>query len=406
MGMPRRSTIERVYRRFVGRLWYGSQLAYEWRLRHFATYIGRHPGDPMETLRYLLGKSEREATDLVNGFKPWLIAQNFHQQRGRCHLDGINGLMIELHKHRVAPWRITHPFKVRAVDKWRQCSQDFRKLAARWFRFQSERRPKTIEIQRTILCRLGRFMSDRRLKLPDITADHVTGWLHHLRDQRLSSTSVSIHMQNARRFFAWLRWQRVVSANPFAAFRTVRKPRRLPRILDPEQVEALLRAASDVKERALVELFYATGCTSVEASTLNIGDFSYSKKQVLLKQVGGQTRMVPISTHAADALQAYIETKTTPSVGDPFFINVIGNRWGNFGMRGAVRRLARGANLGEEVSPQMIRHSFGTHFIDRGGDAVVLKFILGQACFSATNRYRALATSEMRKIYNRSHPRR
>jgi len=197
-----------------------------------------------------------------------------------------------------------------------------------------------------------------------------------------------------------------------------RPARRLPDTLDVPQVEALLEAPSadeprGIRDRALLELLYASGLRISEALGLDRQDLSLEGGFVRVIGKGDKERMVPVGDVALDAVQRYLSDVRRAWIGDdaglarggPLFVSTRGRRLGRMAAWRAVQDAATGANLAGHVTPHTLRHSFATHLLEGGADLRVVQELLGHASITTTQLYTHLTGERIRQVYARAHPR-
>lgn len=202
-------------------------------------------------------------------------------------------------------------------------------------------------------------------------------------------------------------------ADPAKAVRPPTLTRRLPKAIARDQVEALLDAAGigegslPLRDRALVELMYASGARISEAVGLDLGDVDLSARTVRLRGKGSKERIVPVGRFAVSALEAYL-TRARPSLakrpGDALFLNARGGRLSRKGAWLVISAAAGRARL-EGVTPHTLRHSFATHLLDGGADVRVVQELLGHASVTTTQVYTLVTVERLREAYLTSHPR-
>lgn len=204
-----------------------------------------------------------------------------------------------------------------------------------------------------------------------------------------------------------------------------RAPLRLPDALSVEEVELLLeavelpdraaaaaRTAVALRDRALLELLYATGLRISEALGLDLEACSLEGSYVRVLGKGGRERLVPMGEVASDWLRRYLAggrpllVRTTSDAGrGPVFLGARGRRLGRGAAWAIVRSAARRAGLSARVGPHTLRHSFATHLLEGGADLRVVQELLGHASISTTQRYTHLTGTRIREVYARAHPR-
>jgi len=196
-------------------------------------------------------------------------------------------------------------------------------------------------------------------------------------------------------------------------------PRRLPKAISVEQVERLLDAAGfdgtplAVRDRALLELLYATGARISEAVGLAVDDLDLGARSVLLSGKGGKQRRVPVGSFAAAALEAYL-VRVRPALaakgrGTPaLFLNARGGSLSRQSAWTVLRDAAEKAGLdgaASGISPHTLRHSFATHLMEGGADVRVVQELLGHSSVTTTQIYTLVTVDQLREVYAAAHPR-
>lgn len=210
-----------------------------------------------------------------------------------------------------------------------------------------------------------------------------------------------------------------VAANPAASIRTPKKARKLPRHLRPGEVELLLEAAGEpggrdtalaLRDRALLELLYATGLRVSEVVSLDWSDLDLDSRVLRVIGKGGRERMVPFGRPAATCLREWLtewRRRAEPSVenDEPVFLNYRGGRLSDRSVRRIVDRVVQSAALATGLHPHALRHSFATHLLEAGADLRAIQELLGHASLSTTQRYTHVDIDRLLTIYRESHPR-
>jgi site-specific recombinase XerD len=252
--------------------------------------------------------------------------------------------------------------------------------------------------------------------------DELRGYLADLADAGAARATIARRTSTLRTWFALLERRGVVGADPAALLGTPKQGRHLPRVLRVDQVELMIEAAdtgspTGRRDRALIELLYASGARIEEACTLTLDRLDLAQRQVRLEGKGGKDRIVPIGGAAVRALHAYIGegrpalmigSSSRPVDGRPTDGVVLrGDRGGPLGTRDArtiVGRLAAVAGVGH-VTPHTLRHSFATHLLEGGADLRVVQELLGHASLATTQRYTHLSRGRLREVHALAHPR-
>ena len=192
--------------------------------------------------------------------------------------------------------------------------------------------------------------------------------------------------------------------------------KRLPKALSYDQVSRLLQATGDdstpagLRDRALVELLYGTGVRISEAVDLDIDDLKLEERTLIVTGKGNKQRLLPLGGYSIAALDEYF-VRARPALllkgrGNPaVFLNSRGARLSRQSAYGVVRKAAQKAQLGLEVSPHTLRHSYATHLLQGGADVRVVQELLGHSSVTTTQIYTAVTPDTLREVYATSHPR-
>ena len=296
----------------------------------------------------------------------------------------------------------------------------------------------TLRAYRTDLCHFGRFLgawlegvdSDYRgsgsqeRRRPDdpgqrprpvdpreIDPAAVRAWLARMHSAGLTPVTMGRKLAAVRSFCAWLCRMGVLETNPARAVHNPKTPQSLPRFLSEAEVESLLAAPDDSelgrRDRAVLELLYATGLRASELTGLNASDLDFAERLVKVLGKGRKERLVPFGGAAERALRDYLPVReawvTRPE--PAFFLTPAGKRLSNDGLRKLLAQRLREAAIDKRATPHAIRHSFATHLLNAGADLRAIQELLGHASLGTTQRYTHVSTAQLKAIYDKSHPR-
>jgi integrase/recombinase XerC len=221
-----------------------------------------------------------------------------------------------------------------------------------------------------------------------------------------------------RGLFRYASREGLVESNPASGIPTPKAPRTLPRHLRPHEIEALLDAPASregalaVRDRALLELLYATGLRVSELVSLDWRDLDLDGRVLRVLGKGGKERMVPFGRQATAALRAWLQEwdgvragASRPVPGEPVWLNYQGTRLSVRSVRRVVDRAVEDAALAAGVHPHTLRHTFATHLLEVGADLRSIQELLGHASLSTTQRYTHLDVDRLLTVYRESHPR-
>jgi integrase/recombinase XerD len=244
-----------------------------------------------------------------------------------------------------------------------------------------------------------------------VTRDHVLGHLIALRKEGLSARSAARHLSAIRRFHRFLRDERLADRDPTEGMDSPRLIRALPHVLSALEVERLLAAPDlsrkhGVRDAAILELFYACGLRISELAGLPLRDVFMEESMVRVRGKGSKVRVVPLGARAIDRIRAYLPVRSEGKVlDDTLFLSSRGRRMGRSSVWQVVKRAAQAANIRQNVTPHMLRHSFATHLLDHGADLRAVQEMLGHADVSTTQIYTHVSVDRLSRAHRDFHPR-
>lgn len=287
-------------------------------------------------------------------------------------------------------------------------------------RLERGRRPHTIAAYHRDALDLARCVNGWGLVRPaDVRRDDLRRYLAELSEEGYARATLARRTSVLRTWFAVLVRRGMVREDPAALLVTPKQGRHLPRVLRVDQVEAMLDAvvgedALAQRDRALLELLYASGARVAEACGLTLDALDLVQAQVRLDGKGGKDRIVPIGRAAVRALDVYVRSGRPQLMGQVSGPNRVtdavvlrGDRGGPLGTRDArsiVERIALRAGIGH-VTPHTMRHSFATHLLEGGADIRIVQELLGHASLATTQRYTHLSRGRLREVHAMAHPR-
>jgi integrase/recombinase XerC len=300
-----------------------------------------------------------------------------------------------------------------AVDRFASYLSDERRFS-----------PRTVVAYRSDLQRFSDFWEKEfahedaaRTPISKIDTLSVRSYLAHLHRARLSNRSLARHLSSLRSFFRWACRSGHLAKNPAAGLPSPRAPKTLPRAMTLPDTERLLEAEEEglvpERERALFELLYATGLRVSEAAGLDLEDLDFGARLLRVTGKGSKERIVPFGEAAAEAIRAYLPSRSAlrhgssaqdGGDGEPLFVNARGGRLTTRSMARLLKRRLRAAGLPAEISPHALRHTFATHLLQAGADLRAIQELLGHASLSTTQKYTHLDAAKLREVYRHSHP--
>ncbi len=276
----------------------------------------------------------------------------------------------------------------------------------------------TLSAYASDLARLGRHLSGLGVEqLGEVTGHALLGYLTGLAREGQSPRSLARRWVAVRGLFRYLREEGLVDVDPTQGIKLPRAPQRLPELLSPGEIRALIGAPGvdtplGLRDTALLELMYATGCRVSEALDLTTDRLHLDEGLVMLTGKGDKQRLVPVGDCALVAVLAYLESGrpvlAARRKGRPLanvFLNVRGGRLSRQGWFKKLRDHAVAAGITRPISPHKLRHSFATHMLEGGADLRAVQTLLGHADISTTQVYTHLSQRHLREVMDRHHPR-
>jgi integrase/recombinase XerD len=236
-----------------------------------------------------------------------------------------------------------------------------------------------------------------------------------LKDQGLAASSISRHVVSLRMFFKFLQLEAAMKDNPAELLTTPKMWRRVPFVLSVAQMESFLVAPRSgdplwKRDRAILELMYATGCRVSEVCDLLLANVHLNEGYCLAEGKGSKQRMVPLGERAVDVIRVYLEEER-PQLAirqqhAPWLIlSRTGQRLRREAVWELVKRYAARAGIADEATPHTLRHSFATHLLSGGADLRLIQEMLGHASIQTTQVYTQVDNSKLKKIHQQFHPR-
>jgi integrase/recombinase XerC len=198
--------------------------------------------------------------------------------------------------------------------------------------------------------------------------------------------------------------------------RSAKERKTLPKVLSPDEITLLLDTVEErigetrnpdlaLRDRAIFELFYATGIRLSELVGLSVDDIDFDRQALRVLGKGNKERVVFFNDTAAVALEEYLYATPRQTPGGPVFLNRYGARISQRGVEKMFKQVLQQSGLEKHASPHTLRHSFATHMLEGGSDLVTIKELLGHESLQTTQVYTNISRKRMRTVYERAHPR-
>ncbi|KGP72170.1 site-specific tyrosine recombinase XerD [Pontibacillus yanchengensis] len=242
---------------------------------------------------------------------------------------------------------------------------------------------------------------------------NIMQYLHHLNDLNRSSSTVARTLSSIRAFHQFLVRERLAEKDASLHLETPKKERKLPKILSMSDVDALLNIqaneALEIRNKAMLEILYATGLRVTELVTLKVSDLHLTMGFVRCLGKGSKERIIPLGNMAKQSVERYLE-EARPSLvkqkkEDYLFVNHHGNALSRQGFWKILKAVAEEVGIQKEITPHTLRHSFATHLLENGADLRAVQEMLGHADISTTQIYTHVTKARLKDIYRSYHPR-
>ena len=242
---------------------------------------------------------------------------------------------------------------------------------------------------------------------------NITGYLTHLRQEGRSAATVSRSLASLKNFFTYAVSSGFLDESPVTAdIRVERGEKKLPQILSGSEVEKLLSQpacvdAKGYRDKAMLEVMYATGIRVTELIDLNVDDVNLDLKTVKCGS-SRNARAIPLYPAALRALTVYLRDVRASMVPDPseraLFVNVNGGRMSRQGFWKILKFYQAKAHIEKDITPHTLRHSFAVHLLENGADLDSVKELMGHSDISSTQMYTHMINSKLKSVYEKCHP--
>ena len=240
---------------------------------------------------------------------------------------------------------------------------------------------------------------------------HARMFVGFMSRSEMCNSSINRRISSLKGYYKWLERQGNVLKNPFAGMKSLKQGNTLPVSLTFEEIEKVLSEIPDnfagLRDRALIELLYSTGCRVSEICLLDRADVK--GEQIKVKGKGNKERVVFVGLQAGRALADYLDAVIEHAYPDAdsqkaLFINLRGKRLTPRGVQILLQQYCRQANISKKVSPHSFRHSFATHILDEGAGIRTVQELLGHSSLSTTQIYTHTGLDRVKQVYRQAHP--
>jgi integrase/recombinase XerD len=273
----------------------------------------------------------------------------------------------------------------------------------------------TIDAYRRDLSKFVEYAGKKGLRKPtQVKRGDIVDFLGTLYARKLDARSVARHLVSIRQFFRFLLTDELIQDDPAISVESPKLRQSLPEFLSVEEVERLLAqpdvsTAIGLRDKAMIELLYSAGLRVSELCGLAVDDLHAEAGSLRCLGKGNKERLVPVGRRALAVIREYLR-KARPEIlgarsSKYLFVNRSANKLDRIGFWKLLASYGRKAGLRKSLKPHMLRHSFATHLLDRGGDLRSVQLMLGHSDISTTQIYTHVVEERLKKVYKAHHPR-
>ena len=243
---------------------------------------------------------------------------------------------------------------------------------------------------------------------------NVTDFMMYQKDRGLESSSISRHLAAIKAFYRFLVKERILREDPTSLLESPKLFKRIPDVLSIQEIDSILNMPNlkdnkGIRDKAILEIMYATGMRVSEAADLRLGDLNMEVGFLRCRGKGNKERIVPLGKKAIIAIRRYLENARKKlakrSSSDNVFLNRSGKRISRQSLWKIIKYYAKEAGIKKNIKPHTLRHSFATHLLERGAGLRAVQEMLGHADISTTQIYTHINKDRLKGIHQKYHPR-
>jgi len=283
-----------------------------------------------------------------------------------------------------------------------------------YLRYERNASVHTVSGYRRDLTQFIDYIAERGGSLRKVDNVQIRGFLAQLHERKLKKSSAARKLAAIRSFFRFGVMKKWIAENPAKVVATPKQERRVPSFLSEEEMTSFLEVPSTgrpltVRDRAILELLYASGIRVSELVGINLEDANIGERLVRVRGKGKKERLVPFGRTAGERLSAYLRVRSglvEDSIGEKaLFLNYQGRRISSRSVERIVDKYIRLTAVKRKISPHSLRHSFASHLLSRGADLRVIQELLGHESLATTQKYTHINLGQLMDVYRKSHPR-
>lgn len=258
------------------------------------------------------------------------------------------------------------------------------------------------------------FMAERGIsEIAAVSGHDLEDYVKYLEDQKFAAATVSRNIASLKAFYHYMVQEGMVSEDISESLKAPKIEKKIPEIMSPDEVVRLLEQPSgnspkEIRDKAMLELLYATGIRVTELITLKVSDVNMSMSFILCRD-RNKERVIPFGAEARNALSRYLDGTRAEMLenkaSDVLFANCSGQQMSRQGFWKLIKYYAKKADIKADITPHTLRHSFAAHLVENGADLRSVQEMLGHSDISTTQIYANLNHSHIREVYAKAHPR-
>ncbi len=271
----------------------------------------------------------------------------------------------------------------------------------------------TLQSYRRDISQYYNYVENNHINYTKVNANNIKAYLEYLDNVGKKTSTISRNLASIRSFYQFLLRTRKVKNDPTEGIQSPKIEKKAPSVLTSKEIEILLEQPKNVdlkgtRDKAMLEVAYATGMRVTEIISLNIDDVNLGEGFVVCRN-GSKQRTIPLGGISIKALKQYIEEARPILIKDEneksLFVNINGKRLTRQGFWKIVKYYKEQAHITKDITPHVLRHSFATHLLQNGADLKAIQTMLGHSDISSTQVYMQFQNENLKNIYKKAHPR-
>ena len=278
-----------------------------------------------------------------------------------------------------------------------------------YLRNDRKRTENTIMAYKRDLLLFEDYLTNKNLNWNKLRKMNITAYINFLGRKGKASQTVTRNVVTLRNFYQYMYQRRIVEKNPLVDIKPPKFERKLPGIMSVEDVDLFLsqpdlNTYKGIRDKAMLELVYATGIKATQLINLKVQDVD-TKAEIITCITENERRTVPYGSFCAESINKYLEVSKEKERNEYFFTNLSGTKMSRQGFWKIIKQYTLSAGLNKDVSPAILRHSFAVHMLNNGLDTKTLQELMGYTAIASTQIYEDMNRNRIKEIYKTVHPR-